>query len=62
VQGSGAFEWHKMMKTIAGRIPIGPAGLLRTLGHHLPGGIFVVRFFFFFFFTIKADGLMIEDG
>jgi hypothetical protein len=42
LQGSRAFEGHKMMKTIAGRIPIGLAGLLHTLGHHLSGGIFVV--------------------
>jgi hypothetical protein len=57
----GAFEWYKMMKAIAGRISIGPAGLFHTLGHHLFGGVLIVRFLFLLFFTINADGLMIDN-
>jgi hypothetical protein len=56
-----AFERNKMMKAVAGRIPVWLAGLLHTLGHHLSGGFFVVRFFFFFFFTVDANGLMVDN-
>lgn len=49
------------MKTITGRIPIRPTGLFHALGHHLSGGIFVVRLILFFTFTIDADGLMIDN-
>jgi hypothetical protein len=51
-----------MMETIAGRITIWPAGLLRAFDHHLPAGIFVIRFSFFFSFAINANRVMINDG
>jgi hypothetical protein len=61
MHNSGAFKGYEMMKTITGRIPIGAAGLFHAFGHHLSGGIFVVRFLFFFFFTFKANGLMVDN-
>jgi hypothetical protein len=45
-----ALKRAKVMKTIAGRIAIGFAGFRDALGHHLPGGVLVVRAFFFLFF------------
>jgi hypothetical protein len=50
-----------MMETIACRITIWPAGLLRAFGHHLSAGVFVIRLFFFFSFAIDTNGLMVDD-
>jgi hypothetical protein len=61
IQISGALKRTKVVEAIACAITVGFAGLRHTLGHHLSGGIFIVRAFFFFFFAFDTDGLVIND-
>jgi hypothetical protein len=56
-----ALKRAKVMETIAGRIAVGSAGLFNALGHHLPGGVLVVRAFFFILFAIRANRLVIDN-
>ena len=56
-----ALKRAKVVETVAGRISVRLAGFRDALGHHLPGGILVVRALFFFFFAIRTDRLVIED-
>jgi hypothetical protein len=58
---SAALKRAKVMETIAGRIAVGFVGFRYALGHHLPGGLFVVRASFFFFFAIHTNRLVIDD-
>jgi hypothetical protein len=58
---NSTLERAEVVETIAGRIAIGFAGFRDAFGHHLPGGILVVRALFFFFFAIRTNRLVIVD-
>jgi hypothetical protein len=56
-----ALKRAKVMETIAGRIAVGFVGFRYAPGHHLPGGVLVVRVFFFFLFATHTNRLVIDD-